>query len=277
MPRYTSSPLLLACAAIMMLSPLPARADTHSATGQIATDRMNYLATSDIAVSALPKPHAVGSKAWKNEVETIIQMQNYIWPTELVTARAEQQVRPEIITTVLGVEFTRTKFPQTHALLDRVGTDSHIITGKAKDFWHIPRPYTVDQRVKLQIEPLPPTNFAYPSGHTSISFVWAEVLSDLIPSAAPALRLQAQGIAARRLVAGVHTPDDIAGGKILGELIYTRLKTSPSYQTDLATARAELQAANYPRSFDCSAHQTMTDQPEKKNWKSFPSRITEEP
>lgn len=237
--------------------------------------RFVYLNPSSIAYKQLPQPPKVKSKAWKNDIGKIIQIQKYAAPHEIAAARYEHRTRPEIMTDVLGPNFTRVKLPKTFALLDNVTADSKSVTKQAKDHWHLPRPYKADKRIKLLVPPLNPKNFAYPSGHTSTSLVLANLLGDLVPDARTVLQHQAGRIANRRVLAGVHTPHDLTGGRVLGSLIWQKLQAQPAFQADLAAAREEISASGYSWNAPGCPVMVKPAQPARKNWKSFKSRVTE--
>ncbi|MDD3220410.1 MAG: phosphatase PAP2 family protein [Lachnospiraceae bacterium] len=80
-----------------------------------------------------------------------------------------------------------------------------------------PRPYT--QVEGLQILIAKPTDFSFPSGHTTASFAAAWCYFRMLPKkfGVPALVL-AVFIALSRLYVGVHYPTDVLGGLIIGTL-----------------------------------------------------------
>lgn len=231
--------------------------------------RFVYLDSQSVAPSLLAKPAKVKSKAWRADMDKVLSMQKYASAAEIALARTEQKLRPEIVTQALGPNYARAQLPITYKLLDNVVNDSRAATKQAKDYWHLPRPYVADKRVKLLINPLQPKNFAYPSGHTSTSFVLAKVIADLAPDTKATVFRQAEKIAERRIIAGVHSPQDITSGRQLGEAIYLQLQTKPEFLTAMNAARAELAAADVGRGPGCPP------QPVKKNWKRFKSRVTE--
>jgi undecaprenyl-diphosphatase len=61
-----------------------------------------------------------------------------------------------------------------------------------------------------------PHSSSFPSGHATMSFACATVLSALAPKAAPAFVALAAAIAYSRLYVGVHWPLDVAAGAALG-------------------------------------------------------------
>jgi membrane-associated phospholipid phosphatase len=63
-----------------------------------------------------------------------------------------------------------------------------------------------------------PQSSSFPSGHATVSFACATVLSVLVPRAAPAFFALAAAIAYSRLYLGVHWPGDVVAGAALGVL-----------------------------------------------------------
>jgi membrane-associated phospholipid phosphatase len=61
-----------------------------------------------------------------------------------------------------------------------------------------------------------PRSPSFPSGHATVSFACATVLSALAPRAAPAFFLLAAAIAYSRLYLGVHWPLDVVAGAAIG-------------------------------------------------------------
>jgi membrane-associated phospholipid phosphatase len=72
------------------------------------------------------------------------------------------------------------------------------------------RPHGYDPLISL------PHSSSFPSGHATVSFACATVLSVLVPRAAPAFVALAAAIAYSRLYLGVHWPGDVLAGAALG-------------------------------------------------------------
>jgi acid phosphatase (class A) len=230
---------LLSCL-VVLLAVCPIHADA----AKPYTNAKGYLAlTAPHAVlpDMLTPPPAEQSAIWLAEIDHIIAAQKNIDDTTLTAMRAEQPVVPEMVTNVLSEKFTRKNLPKTFHLLDRVGADTRSFTETAKIYWNTRRPFVVDTRVKLLIDNI--SNKAYPSGHTSISAVWAMTLAALMPTQTETLLKRADAIAWHRVQAGVHYQVDLTGGRELARLTFTALNANAQYKNDFERAQKELRQA----------------------------------
>lgn len=209
------------------------------ATLLAANYESHYVVSAELSPLLLPPPPAEGSPAWKKNVEGVLAAQRHISKIDRAAMRDEQHMRLDLMTGVLGQDFTPAKYPRSFALLENVFEDSETITGVDKKYWHTRRPYLTDKRVRLMVDPID-QNPAYPSGHTSASRVVAEILGLLFPDRLAALRTRAESIAQHRIEAGVHYPGDVEGGRLLAMLITGALIKSDDFNNDLADAREEL-------------------------------------
>ena len=205
-----------------------------------ANTSYHYVPPAAVSPEQLTQPATNDSKAGLREEREILAFQHHASKSEIDKAVVEQQVEPELMTVVLGPDFTRTRYPATYQLLDNTKEDVGAMIGQAKRYWHTTRPYMADSRVKPLV-PNANTDGSYPSGHATISRVWAEVLGELVPQKKAALRARADEIAQHRVLAGMHYPRDIEGGKKLALMFLADVKKTPGYQQDLQKAKEELQ------------------------------------
>ncbi len=204
------------------------------------TDRHSYYVTIEtLPPQLLVPPPAEKSVAWQRNIKVVITAQQHLSKNDLAAMRNEQHVRLDLVTGVLGPNFTRASKPKIFALLDRVLNDASIITEADKQFWHTRRPYLADRHIRLLVDPID-SSPAYPSGHTSETRVVAEVLGLLYPEKLDTLRQRADDIAWRRIEAGVHYPADINAGRMLAMLIVGALLENDAFRDDLAAAREEI-------------------------------------
>jgi undecaprenyl-diphosphatase len=96
--------------------------------------------------------------------------------------------------------------------------DAFLTNGVLKHWMARPRPFITYEDIVPLIPP--PTDYSFPSGHTTSSFAVAFVFFELLPKkwSLPALFIAA-GIAFSRLYLGVHYPTDVLGGILVGYIV----------------------------------------------------------
>lgn len=204
-----------------------------------------YAAPDNVPARVLDVPPAPHSAAHEQALETIIAYQKTVTKEARAEIRAEIPVRPEMmIQAIWGKNVTRDTHPALYELLRKTGSDAWRIGDSAKEYWRTTRPWLVDKRVKLLVDPI--YSYAYPSGHTTTGHVWAAVLSDLDREHSRLFYARANEISHNRIIAGAHYPHDVKAGKRLAHLVATRFHLSEAYRQELAKAQAELAAKPLP-------------------------------
>lgn len=196
-----------------------------------------YFDATSIAPTIIDPPLAKNSASWKQEITDIIALQKNADPEAIAAAEKERIMQPEMIAETAGL--SRESHPALYTLLSRVGDTSRDVSDQAKDYWNTQRPYLSDPRVKALIDAH--DNPAYPSGHTTGCYVWAYVMSMLLPEKREQFMARAETTAQHRVLVGMHYPHDLKGGKQLALLIVGGLLQNKDFQNDLAKARQELQ------------------------------------
>lgn len=84
----------------------------------------------------------------------------------------------------------------------------------AKQMFKRPRPYDYNHDINPCIK-LEPT-YAFPSGHASLAFAYAQILSFVFPERETEFFKRAEEVGLNRVIGGVHHPSDIVAGKKLG-------------------------------------------------------------
>lgn len=210
-----------------------------------AAATLYYMEEASLPPVLLAPPPAEHSPAWKKEISEVRKAQHHLKKSEVAAMRNEQRVRVELMTGVIGPDFTAQNFPNTFLLLNHVLSDAEAVTAADKAYWNTRRPYIADPRVKLLVNGVDASP-AYPSGHTTDSRVMAEVLGLLYPAKRAALRARAEEIAWRRVEAGVHYPVDLEGGRTLAMLIMGAFLQSDDFNDDLAAAQLEIEQKKQP-------------------------------
>ncbi|MEE7548695.1 phosphatase PAP2 family protein, partial [Xanthomonas sp. Kuri4-1] len=145
----------------------------------------------------------------------------------------------------VGVPIDPQHTPALYRLLERSRVDASAATKAAKHRYQRPRPFMVngqptcspDDEADLR------RNGSYPSGHTSIGWAWALILSEIDPAHADAIQARGRSYGESRLVCNVHWQSDILEGRFMGAAAVARLHADPAFNRDLAQARAEIAAA----------------------------------
>ena len=147
--------------------------------------------------------------------------------------------------------------PHLNMLLRRVRMDASRATDKAKDYYKRRRPFmetgdaicTPKEQSRLKAD-------AYPSGHSSIGWAWALVLTEADPDRADAILARGLAYGQSRVVCGVHWKSDIEAGRSIGAATVSRLHANPVFVAQVAEARKEIvaaRAAGAKSLLDCAA------------------------
>jgi acid phosphatase (class A) len=208
----------------------------------------SYLADSrtDILTLLAPPPTA-GSAEDKADLEAAYAVASTATPEQVALAKDEVKLTPFHFAPAIGPWFQAGKFPKLEALFKEVETESKAVTSKGKKHWQRQRPYIVDPvRFPHAVEHEKPTDFSYPSGHSTRGTVYALILAELFPEHREALIAKGREVGWLRVQGGVHYPTDIYAGRVLGQALARDFLASPSFRNDLAAVKAEL-AAPAPR------------------------------
>jgi acid phosphatase (class A) len=209
-----------------------------------------YLASSNLPNSLLliPPPPAPGSAAYAMDVEVA---QNTF----------ALRVTPRFIndfSCALNVEITKSNAPYLYNLLSRSFTDIGLSTYAAKNYYKRQRPFQVngeplavpEARDYLSKDP------SYPSGHTALGWGFALILSEIAPDRDDQILARGRAFGESRIVCNHHWYSDVVWGRFMGAATVARLHAVPTFEADLAAAKAEyasLRAKGIPPTCDCQA------------------------
>ncbi|HVS51169.1 MAG TPA: phosphatase PAP2 family protein [Opitutaceae bacterium] len=227
---------LLAAALLAGLAISPLRA---------AETKYVYVSPSAIdAIHLLPAPPARGSIEDKLDFDNTLAVHQAASPAEIARGHDQNKLTVFHYAPAIGDWFVPGKFPRTEALFNQVEAEAKGVTDDAKNVFRRPRPYHVAPDLfPHSIEHEDPTHYSYPSGHSTRGTVFALVLAELFPDKRDALIAQARETGWLRVQGGVHYPQDIFAGRVLGQALVRAFLASPAFQRDLAAARAEIAAA----------------------------------
>lgn len=138
----------------------------------------------------------------------------------------------------------RSPFPEplpgeVKEFFERIALDLDEAVTNMKERWERPRPFVA---YPAQAEPCikKAGGYSYPSGHSTFSRVFANVLTDIVPERKAEFFAKADEIALDRVIGGVHYPTDIAAGKAFGDLYHEDLLKSEAYRKDIARMKTLL-------------------------------------
>ena len=209
-----------------------------------------FVDANEISMRTLPPPPAQYSDTYKIEIQGILERQAKLSAVDKAKLHQEDHITPSMmVTPVLGEEYTEARYPQLYMLLRHAASDAWRIGDYSQEYWNRTRPWVADSRVQLLVPSI--KRPSYPSGHSTTNHTWAHVLSDLFPEHSDAFFARALAIGEHRVDGGVHFPSDVMAGKKLAAFIYAKMRTSPQYQQELATARTEL---GLPDPIEASPH-----------------------
>ena len=83
---------------------------------------------------------------------------------------------------------------------------------------------------------------SYPSGHTSVGWAWALILSEIAPSQQDQILQRGIEYGKSRNVCNVHWYSDVQAGQLIGSATVAQLHSNPVFRADLRAAAAEIKA-----------------------------------
>jgi acid phosphatase (class A) len=199
---------------------------------------LHYLAPGNpSAANVLAPPPVPESAEQTADMETVRTVYHSASDADKQAAYAEKKFSVFNFTEAVGPFFVEANLPKTAAFFEKVQKDAETVTDLGKDYFHRPRPYSVDTNLingKLE------KSFSYPSGHSTESMVLALVLAEVIPDKHDAILVHARLMGWHRVQIARHYPTDIYAGRMLAQAIVHELKKNETFGKDLAEVKAEI-------------------------------------
>ncbi|HEX3886350.1 MAG TPA: phosphatase PAP2 family protein [Phenylobacterium sp.] len=230
--------LTVAGAAITPSIAAPAKAPKPPAVSK-------FLAPGELVPAQLPPPPpADGSPQALAELAELHRIEASRTPERFALAKHDEEFENVTsIATPLGPAFDLSRLLATAALFEDVREEASVAVARYKPFFARTRPITADPSLH-PCKHGKDGKTAYPSGHSTMGYSAAAVLSNLAPGHAQAIQARAADYAESRLVCGAHYRRDIEAGHVLGVALVAELMTKPAFRAELEAARAELTAAH---------------------------------
>ncbi|MBU9856251.1 acid phosphatase [Rahnella bonaserana] len=208
---------------------------------QAADEAKPFITSQELDLTQyLPAPPADDSAQTKAELKELLQIQATRTPEQEKAAIADAEENVWRFANVMGPDFDAAKLPKTAALFDRIVATEDVVDDHAKKAFNRPRPYMLDE----QIHPLlkKSKSGSWPSGHSTIGYLMATVLGEMVPEKRNELFTRAAGYAENRLVAGFHYRSDTVMSRTGAALIAQKMEEQPDFKTEFDAAKAELRA-----------------------------------
>jgi acid phosphatase (class A) len=190
-------------------------------------------------VALLAPPPAPGSEEEAADLQMSRELVKARTDTETARAKVDAKLTIFTFTQVIGPVFQPGKFPKTEALMAEIKKEMRDVINAPKNHWARKRPYQMDPSLAFGE---PENTYSYPSGHSTVGTVDALVLAELFPDKREAILALGRQIGWSRVLTGYHFLTDVRAGRVLGQAIVRELMASPSFQHDLAEAKAEIAA-----------------------------------
>jgi acid phosphatase (class A) len=210
-----------------------------------------YLSAGELpdSLALLPPPPAAGSAALAADEDAFRELTALRsgprgeWATR--DADLEFPRAADIFSCALGIEISERETPHLNMLLWRTLADAALATSKAKNAYRRTRPFVVFKTTSCTPaqDARLAADFSYPSGHSSIGWAWALVLTQVAPDRADALLLRGREFAQSRGVCGVHWKSDIEAGRLVGSATVARLQANATFRAQADAAQQEIAKA----------------------------------
>ena len=167
------------------------------------------------------------------------------------TARGEQAAQdarvtgdglPKAYSEAFGVEINEENTPEILKLIVGMREDAGDLgTREAKRYYDRTRPFIFyeedtcnpEQQAELS------SNGSYPSGHSSLGWATALVLTEINPERQNEILKRGYEMGESRVICGYHFQSDVDAGRITGATTVARLHADPGFNKQLAKAKAE--------------------------------------
>jgi len=201
------------------------------------------------SLALIPPPPAPGSAAFALDEDVAKRSFALRGTPRFTLAASDHDLRfphaAGIFSCALNAPVTEQDTPRLYMLLRRTLADAVVSTYPAKENYGRKRPFQLNNEPICVPEALGHLlkSPSYPSGHTTIGWAWALILTEISPDQTDAILLRARSYGESRIVCNHHWKSDVTWGYFMGAAIVARLHADPAFRADVEAAKAELAAA----------------------------------
>jgi acid phosphatase (class A) len=201
------------------------------------------------SLSLIPPPPEAGSAAQAKDDAAAKAAQaaqsGARWEHAILDADLTSPAAVQAFSCALDVDINQASTPKTYALMRRVLVDVGLSTYPTKTKYQRIRPFVATSTPSCtpKDEAFLRRDGSYPSGHSTIGWGWALVLTEAAPDRMDALLARGRAFGQSRVICNVHWLSDTEEGRVMAAATVARLHDQPEFRTDLAAARTEIAAA----------------------------------
>lgn len=214
------------------------------------------------SLTLLPAPPSKESAAFAADQEAFRTTRSLINTPRWIQATKDANLHfpeaPLAFSCALNAPITKESMPNLYMLLQRASTDASVATLAAKKKYKRVRPFVVYKQTSCtpDWEDNMKRDGSYPSGHTTIGWTWALILSEISPDRADVILSRGYAFGQSRVICGVHWQSDVIAGRVIAAAVVARLHADPVFRAQLEAAKKELaaaQAKGFLPAIDCQA------------------------
>jgi acid phosphatase (class A) len=221
----------------------------------------------------LPPPPAAGSTALALDLDisrhTLSLRDSPRWKLAAQDADLSFPGAAGTFSCALNAPVSEQDTPYLYKLLRRTLADIRVSTSAAKDKYLRTRPFVLNME-RICSPNNERKNGSYPSGHSTVGWAWALILSEISPEQSDAILARGRAFGQSRVICNVHWQSDVIEGRFMGAATVARLHADPEFRADLETARTELavvRAKGLAPARDCKAEaEALAEYPQSAPW-----------
>lgn len=204
----------------------------------------------------LDSPRQALDNAWANNMLKLRGTAR--WDLAINDADLYFPAAADVFSCALGIPVTEEDTPSLYMLLRRSLTDIGLASYSAKNAYQRERPFMVNGQpicTPEQDESLRKDG-SYPSGHTSIGWGWALLLTELSPDQTDAIVARGRSFGESRNVCNVHWYSDVVAGRLVGAAAVAKLHENEQFLAAMDAAREDIvkaRDAGLSPAVDCEA------------------------
>lgn len=201
------------------------------------------------SLSLLPPPPAADTAAFAADEEAYRTTRPLHdtprWAQAVKDADLHFPQAAENFSCAVDAPITQQATPHLYMLMRRTLTDSGLATYSAKDHYQRVRPFAAhnDSSCTPGEEAFLRKDGSYPSGHSTIGWTWALILTEVAPERTNVLLARGLSFGQSRVICGVHWQSDVTAGRVMGASAVARLHADAVFRAELEEAKKEVATA----------------------------------